>query len=297
MGLGLILWGSSSLLCGWASGTFGLFGLKRQPVSNPMLNYIGVALSIVGLMLYMQVKTNDTNVDSNTITESENRRNQYSNSEVMFRNTRLFLHPRRPHSYGELASHDTEVIGENAIVASVDYVHQEETPVGLNVGDNWSEESRRIAGILLAILNGCLVGFSFDPAQYVIDNEYDGHDNSLNYVFSQFLGIFFTSWGYTILYMFYCKTHEIVPYVNHEIVLPATASGAIWSVAMIAWFIANGQLGFPITFPIISAGPGFVGAMWGIFVFGEITGTRNLSMLLLAAGVTVPALIIVAVSH
>lgn len=32
---------------GWASGTFGLFGLHQQTVSWPVLNYIGVATAVL----------------------------------------------------------------------------------------------------------------------------------------------------------------------------------------------------------------------------------------------------------
>ena len=29
MGLGLLLWGSTNMLLGWASGTFGFFGIEK----------------------------------------------------------------------------------------------------------------------------------------------------------------------------------------------------------------------------------------------------------------------------
>ncbi len=64
MGLGLILWGCTSMLFGWASGTFGLFGLTKQPVNNMVLNCVGVAISIIGFFIYMQVRTVDTSVDA-----------------------------------------------------------------------------------------------------------------------------------------------------------------------------------------------------------------------------------------
>ena len=34
-----------------------------------------------------------------------------------------------------------------------------------------------------------------------------------------------------------------------------------------------------IAFPIVTSGPGAIGALWGIFVFGEIRGRRNYSWL------------------
>jgi glucose uptake protein GlcU len=85
--------------------------------------------------------------------------------------------------------------------------------------------------------------------------------------------------------------------VKAEIILPATISGVLWSIAEIAWFFANGQLGFSVTFPIISCGPGFVGSLWGIILFKEITETRDFLVLGAAVLVTVPALIMVGLSH
>jgi len=35
LSLGLLIWGSTNMIVGWASGTFGLFGLKANPVADP----------------------------------------------------------------------------------------------------------------------------------------------------------------------------------------------------------------------------------------------------------------------
>lgn len=165
------------------------------------------------------------------------------------------------------------------------------------IGDDWNDRQRRLAGILLAVLAGSFFGVSFDPSQYVIDNRYDGNDRTLNYVFSHYLGILLTSWVYTIIYFSYHSFTNQRPFISESCILPATLSGLIWGTAMAGWFVANGELGFPITFPIVSAGPGFIGALWSIFVFREITDWKNIRTLLLAFLVTVPALTVVALSH
>ena len=61
MGMGLLIWGSLNMLMGWASGSFGLFGLHAEPISNPSWNYAGVSLALVGLALFLQVEPNDDN--------------------------------------------------------------------------------------------------------------------------------------------------------------------------------------------------------------------------------------------
>ena len=87
------------------------------------------------------------------------------------------------------------------------------------------------------------------------------------------------------------------PYVTPEVILPAVLSGLLWGIAEICWFVANQNLGFAIAFPLITSGPGFIGALWGIFMFDEIKGVGNLTLLGIAGVVTVVALILVGLSH
>uniref|UniRef100_A0A8C6KAQ3 Transmembrane protein 144b n=1 Tax=Nothobranchius furzeri TaxID=105023 RepID=A0A8C6KAQ3_NOTFU len=57
LGLGILIWGSSSLLMGWASSRFGWFGIDPQDVSKPVLNYCGAALCLVSGMIFVFVKS------------------------------------------------------------------------------------------------------------------------------------------------------------------------------------------------------------------------------------------------
>lgn len=56
LGLGLLIWGCTSMILGWATGAFGFFGLTKNDISHPVLNYIGVVFAVVALGLYMFVK-------------------------------------------------------------------------------------------------------------------------------------------------------------------------------------------------------------------------------------------------
>lgn len=49
LGLGLLLWGSTSLITGFLTGKFGLFGLEKQAVGNEVMNWIGF-MCVVGAM-------------------------------------------------------------------------------------------------------------------------------------------------------------------------------------------------------------------------------------------------------
>ncbi|KAF4094117.1 hypothetical protein AMELA_G00009280 [Ameiurus melas] len=56
LGLGMLLWGASGLLIGWASSLFGLFGLEPEVVSRPLLNYCGASLCLLSTLLFFFVK-------------------------------------------------------------------------------------------------------------------------------------------------------------------------------------------------------------------------------------------------
>jgi hypothetical protein len=268
MGLGLLVWGSVGMIMGWASGTYGLFGLKKQEINDPTLNLIGVVVAMVGLLVFLQVRTNGGDNNNKT--------------------------PNDDGSKPLLRGDDVERKMMENIVSELDGEGGHEK----DFLDKLDDGTKRVVGLLLAMCAGIFFGTSFDPSQWVIDNDFDGNDDSLNYVFPHYCGILLTSWFYTMCYLIYTQYQlKKTPYVAAEIILPATLSGILWGIAEIAWFFANGQLGFSVTFPIISCGPGFVGSLWGIFLFKEITEKRDFLVLLLAVVITVPALIMVAMSH
>ena len=259
MSLGLLLWGGANMVVGWATGTFGLFGLNKNPVTTPAMNYVGVILVLAGLLIFLQIKSS-------------------SAADAKQSNGKGF----------EPLIHDDE-LGVN----TKSDVIEEEAPFGASLSPN----TRRILGICMALLAGVLFGCSFDPAQYVIDHDYDGSDDSLNYVFPHYCGILLTSWAYTILYTMYLNFQGKDLFVNTKCLVPATISGVLWGIAEIAWFVANGRLGFSVSFPIITSGPGLVGALWGVLVFKEITGAVNLRYLGFAFATTIVGIILIAVAH
>uniref|UniRef100_A0A3B4CTU2 Transmembrane protein 144b n=1 Tax=Pygocentrus nattereri TaxID=42514 RepID=A0A3B4CTU2_PYGNA len=64
LGLGLLLWGASGLLIGWASSRFGLFGLDPEEVSKPVLNYCGAGLCLLSAVIFFFVKSDVQNPTS-----------------------------------------------------------------------------------------------------------------------------------------------------------------------------------------------------------------------------------------
>ena len=58
LGIDLLVWGLVSMLVGWASGHFGIFGVEPDPpLGAPWLNYLGVTLATASLGVYAKIKS------------------------------------------------------------------------------------------------------------------------------------------------------------------------------------------------------------------------------------------------
>ena len=86
------------------------------------------------------------------------------------------------------------------------------------------------------------------------------------------------------------------PKINARLTLPGLLSGAMWAVAQTCWFIANDALSVSVAFPIITSGPGIISALWGVFVFKEITGVRNYIVLCIAIALALTGCILIGLS-
>jgi len=133
LSIGLLLWGTSSMLWGWAQGRFGLFGLAEETVPHSILNYVGVGVAVVALALYAFIKPSDNS----------------SEEEVKQSLDKPLL---------DKATDDVEA--------------QEEDAKG-NWLDRQSATAKRIIGVCMAIISGLLYGSTFIPVQYQVDNGQD----------------------------------------------------------------------------------------------------------------------------
>jgi len=134
---------------------------------------------------------------------------------------------------------------------------------------------QRIVGVCLAMFAGLFFGTNFDPPQYVIDRVDGASTNSLDYVFSHFCGILLTSTFWFVVYCAVKEANKQHVQVYPKVIIPALISGVMWGIAQTGFFVANEYLAFVVSFPIVSLGPGFVGFVWGVLLFREITGWRN----------------------
>jgi uncharacterized membrane protein YdcZ (DUF606 family) len=53
LGMGILIWGAVNCIVGWATGRFGLFGVKSSMPVSPNMNYLGLVLVIVGYILIL----------------------------------------------------------------------------------------------------------------------------------------------------------------------------------------------------------------------------------------------------
>ncbi|XP_064637227.1 transmembrane protein 144-like [Lineus longissimus] len=270
LSLGMLIWGTFNLMCGWASGRFGWFGLEAEVPNNIALNYAGVGLAAFSAFIFLFVKPtlNDTKDDtSHTQPPGLPVDNEASRLITIYGsvNTDLSTSTLKPYSLeGEVSRFDS--IGPT---------------------------TKRIIGFLLSAVSGCLYGFSFAPVIYVQENYEGASKNGLDYVFNHFCGIYATAVFY---FLVYCMVKKNQPDVYPRAILPGIASGVMWAVAQTGWFVANAALSEPVSFPIITTGPCLVAALWGVLVFKEIQGCKNLLIMCLAFSVTIGGTVLAALS-
>ncbi|XP_063314303.1 transmembrane protein 144 [Pelobates fuscus] len=242
LGLGLLIWASTNLLTGWASSRFGMFGINPEVVAKPYLNYAGAGLSALSAIIFLFVKT-DVNKSSSSDSDTE------------------------PILSTSINSQENPVTDESWV-------------------DRLSPLQKRLTGSLMAVVAGILYGSSFVPVLYIKDHSknnesmYAGSSEfDLDYVFAHFSGIFLTS---TVYFLIYCALMKNHPKVYPQAILPGFFSGVLWAIATCCWFLANNYLSAVVSFPIITAGPGLIAALWGVLVFKEIKGLRNYVLLVFA---------------
>jgi len=250
LSLGMLLWGIANLLMGWCSGTFGLFGLKRETVTIPQLNYVGAGVALLSGALFALIKANteDPKMDSKSINDQD----------------------------GEDTT--SSLLNSNGAAEKV-FV------------DSINPLQKQLLGVGMAILAGALYGTNFNPPQYLIDNCATCSKVGLDYVFPHFCGIYISS---TFYFIIYCVVKKNKPWVPSEVAYPAFLSGFMWALADVSWFVANSSLALVVSFPLITILPAVVASIWGILVFNEITGRKNLGIFaagfcltLISAGCTV----------
>jgi len=242
LAMGLLIWGATNLIGGWLSGVIGLMGIKKETgdISSWPLNYVGIVLGLVSMAIASFVRPNVKSQES------------YDNCSTMS------------------LLQNVATIQEGSLDGEIPYkaLQGKEMEPTSNLKD-------RMTGVLLSIIAGLCYGINFDPPQYVIDNYPGVSHSNIDYVFSHFCGILLASTFWFCMYCAYKNYHQELIQVYPKVILPGIVSGAMWGIAATACFVANEELDFVVSFPLVSLGPGFIGFLWDVFLFKEIQGFRN----------------------
>uniref|UniRef100_A0A0B6ZYG4 EamA domain-containing protein n=1 Tax=Arion vulgaris TaxID=1028688 RepID=A0A0B6ZYG4_9EUPU len=269
MGIGMSTWSAFLLIVGWASGRFGLFDTKADMITNSYMNYAGVILAFGSILLYVVVKNEvsgstdlKTQVNIDELNPPSPRPSSINDSRIIVDDRTNIIVFDRNNSLNEKSSN-------KAATESDDRMYIEDL----------SPIKKKIIGTSLAIFSGIMYGTQFVPTSYVQDH-YGGSSNGLDFVFAQFCGIYVTS---SVYFFIYCAIKTNKPKVYPEVILPGILSGIMWAIATTCWFIANAELSQAVSYPIIGTAPAAIASLfWGVIVFHEIKGLKNIIILLLA---------------
>ncbi|EMD48044.1 transmembrane protein, putative [Entamoeba histolytica KU27] len=270
LSLGPAIWGIGNMVTGWITGTFGLFGLHadKNDVKIFWLNIVGAILAAISVPCYALIKTKtskdpqaeeapaeDPEVDKVIQEMDENKEES---------------HVTDQNDENQAPSPTNEPEETNEIKEHPQPVEQEESPIFIMI-KSMPVFLQRIVGVVLALIAGIFFGSNFDPPKYLQDNGLSS-PNGIDYVLSHFLGIFISS---TLYFICYAICFRNKPFMYRETTFPGIVSGMMWGVAQVCWFIANSNLPYVVSFPLITSGPGLLSQIWGIFVFGEVRGWKN----------------------
>ncbi|EOD37441.1 hypothetical protein EMIHUDRAFT_252101 [Emiliania huxleyi CCMP1516] len=165
--------------------------------------------------------------------------------------------------------------------------------------------SQFLIGFVVALGAGVLFGSNFDPPTVlqqqgkacaddptIADKSTCHSQDSLDYVISHFTGVLLL----TIVAFVVFKLAAPSCYIGKDVVLPGLIAGILWGIAQVCWFKANAVLSYVIAFPIIVGIPGVIAAMWGVVLFGENKGRKNMICLSIIIVLQAISLILIATS-
>lgn len=259
LSLGLLTWGMTNMVVGWASARFGVLGVFESDISNKALNMVGVAIAVLSMGIFVFIKPTVKNSGSGSGVEDEQ--------------SAAYAQLHQDLDAEEL--NKSLVGGLNADSGSASGGEQEEQ----SWTDKLSPQQKSIFGFGASVAAGLLYGVNFNPPTYVANHMCDlppaamkcplsnpscwqpyqsgcfvGTGSSWDaepksYIFSHFVGIWLAS---SLYFGLYCALTKNRPAIFGEATFPGIISGMIWATAQVSWFFANANLDQATAFPIIS---------------------------------------------
>lgn len=318
LGLGLTMWDLSNMLVGWFIGHFGLFGVHKEVIQHPLLNCVGLVLASVSLVFFSlssvlnspdkELSPSKKEIEANVAQEH----NSPASSVVSEPNPEP-----APCRLARAASDPTElVVGEEMrqvrsmrtservhswLSERVHPNHRTCSESDLEAGPKHTGLPKNttilqlLIGSAMAVVAGTLFGTTFVLPTDLLQGDFGNqHSKSImDYVFSHFTGIFLMAAFALVLY---AAIRRKSCYTPLRLVMPALSSGVIWGIAQVAWFQANLDLGFSVSFPVIASLPGVIGLLIGICCFGEVGSFWSRVFAALGLLLRIPGVIFIALS-
>uniref|UniRef100_A0A7E4VKV9 Transmembrane protein 144 n=1 Tax=Panagrellus redivivus TaxID=6233 RepID=A0A7E4VKV9_PANRE len=264
IGLGMLIWGSTQIVTGWCVAHFGLFGTKKQTVSNEPMNYAGLAITILSGVMFIFVKTDEESAEHERGAEPT---------------LPEFDVPSKAESV------KLSTMSEAASVTPGEGKRRFKLP---------AISPKKVTCVLMSMTLGALHALMTTPIIYVQNNQKNASQNVLDYVFSHFVGIFVTT---TLIFFCYTIYKRGKPFVDGRLVIPSGLFGILWSLGMVLFFVSNDHITQTITYPITGRLPAIIGALVDVFIFKSIKGTKNLIFLTISVSIGVLGVILVSLSN
>jgi glucose uptake protein GlcU len=303
LGMGMLIWGAINMLKGWATGSFGFFWPKDSGIDTG-LNFPGVGCCCVALALFVMVKPE---------TKAVGARDDFNKDD---------MDPEEPLLDEDEDEEDTWVDRLEgpkkinfgiamAVVAGLlfgscfdpaTYVMKHNCSPGMaKCYDSKGQclEHRPncdLYGEKYALVGGKCPKNPFPSKGEVKCADYSRPASSgagLDYVFSQFCGIYLASVFWMLVY---CVGMNNKPKLYPEAVFPGFISGVMWAIAQFSWFVSNECLQYSVSFPLTTGGPGYIASAIGIY-YGEISGKRNFQFLSVSLCFQVVGFILISLSN
>jgi len=265
IGMGQIIWATTNCVVGWAIARFGLFGGHAQVPNLPNLNYVGVALTISSLLLFVLVDSRGKQRFASSLTASA-------------------IITRDRHASGPLqnsGSHSESLLPTNNNQDFFD-------PDWL---DSLSLRQQRALGISLSLVSGALYGANFLPITLAVEKKMVG--DHLDATFSHFSGILVSHLFFFLIYSVYRQSS---PDLYKRAVLPGAMTGLTWGLAFICWLYGNSVLGEAVTFPILATAPSVLGCVIGIHFFREVSERKHIILACIGSVVCIGGILCTAFS-
>ncbi|KAL5460464.1 hypothetical protein EMCRGX_G033915 [Ephydatia muelleri] len=280
--MGLTVWGTTNLLGGWITAMFILD--QASQIQCLWLNYGGILFVIASTVMQAFVKTEGKAL-------SERGAPSLLAGSTIQERLAARKSDRTTADSKEKLIFSTDVKGKDVKVKDVKEDSNSDDHSWVDKLGVWP---RRILGFALACMVGTFYGFSFLPIQLMklCDDPYHSC-NDLDYLFGHFTGILLFS---TVWFVLYAIFNQNKPRVYPKAIIPGLISGIMWGIAMVGFFVANQHLSLGASMPLCSAGPGFVSSAWGILVYREIKGKRNIGLYFFAFLISVCGMAMNAVS-